>query len=351
MIEFEHSLFKLLLLVAVLSAKPPGRKWLPLFIIGGLLLAFLPPAVPLTVPWDILLGLIIPLLLWQNARRIITAQWNISWKDIIVWLGTAVLFAIVFLSLKELKFFGAVLFGLITASTIWSTGETEETASIVSLIGPFTLIFLLAEVDPMILTGHQYFAGLFSGLSFGVGIALVAVYVSNKVNGKTRNWIAMGQIYLAYGFAYFMDSSAVVASLSSVIVYVTAGLYLNFWNYKRVQPTPLNTWPGLIFILVLFLFLGWQSHYPPSNMILVEAVIGFVLSLLIVWAGQRLRLKAFPQKTSIWRIVLKISPLLFTALLIWPRDTLQQPVLLAYAIGIAVLNLIVIRLTFNYFFE
>ena len=74
MIEFEHSLFKLLLLVAVLSAKPPGRKWLPLVIAIGFLLALLPPPISIPIPWNIILGITIPLILWQNARRIIAAQ-------------------------------------------------------------------------------------------------------------------------------------------------------------------------------------------------------------------------------------------------------------------------------------
>jgi hypothetical protein len=351
MLEFEHSLFKLLLLVAVLSARPPGRRWLPFVIAGGLLLALLPPPLAIPIPWDLLLGLTIPLLLWQNSRRIITAQWTGKWKDFLIWIGSAILFALIFFAFKELELFGAILFGLVAASLIWSAGETERTASIVSLIGPFTLIFLLVEVEPMIQTPTQYIGGIFSGLSFGAVIALGAVFVSRKINPRARNWIALGQIYLSYTFASLADVSAIAASLASVIVFVTVGLYFDFWPFRRIAPSPLNTWPGFIFILVLFLLLGWQAHYPPSSLLWLEVAVGFALSMLIAWMGKRLRAGAFPQSLPLWRIGLRVSLLLFPALLIWPRQTLEQPILLAYAFGIAVINLVLARLSLNYFLD
>ena len=351
MIEFEHSLLKLLLLVAVLSAKPPGRKWLPIVIAGAFLLALLPPAVSIPIPWDFILGITIPLLLWQNARRIITAQWQGKWMDILFWIGASALFALLFLGFKELELSGAILFGLVAASMIWAAVEAERTASIVSMIGPFTLIFLLAEVEPMIQTPSQYMGGIFSGLFLGAMIALLAIYVVKSKPSKLNNWIALGQIYLAYSLAYLAGVSSVAASLASVIVYVTVGLYIDLWPHKRVQPTPLNTWPGFGLILILFLLLGSQAHYPLSRLILIEVAAGFLLSLLIAWTGQRLNLEAFPRNASLWRIGLRVSLLIFPALLIWPRQTLEQPILLAYAFGIAIINLFVARITLDYFFE
>jgi hypothetical protein len=351
MIEFEYSLFKLLLLVAVLSARPPGRKWLPLVIAGGFLLAFLPPPVSLPLPWDLLFGLVIPLILWQNSRRIIKVQWSGRWKDVLVWIGSAVIFAVIFWGFKELGLYGAILFGLVTASMIWSVGETKSVNSIVSMIGPFTLIFLLLEVDSLIQTTTRYIGGIFSSLFFGTVIALGAVFLSQKVNTKTRNWITLGQIYLSYGFAAIMGGSVVAASLASVIVFVTVGLYIDLWPYKRVEPAPLNTWPGFIFIMVVFLLLGWQAHYPPSQMFFLEIAVGFVLSMVVAWFGQRLKLEAFPKSLPLWRIGLRATLLLFPALLFWPRQALDQPILLAYALGIAFINFVLVRLTLSYFFE
>jgi hypothetical protein len=64
-----------------------------------------------------------------------------------------------------------------------------------------------------------------------------------------------------------------------------------------------------------------------------------------------MKIESFTREGSIWRTGLRVSLLLFPTLLIWPRDTLQEPVLLAYAIGTAVVNLIFFRLTMDYLFE
>ena len=52
MIEFEHTIFILLLLTGVLNAKPPQQRWATLIILIGVLLVFIPPAHTITVPWD-----------------------------------------------------------------------------------------------------------------------------------------------------------------------------------------------------------------------------------------------------------------------------------------------------------
>lgn len=349
MIEFEHSLFKLLLLVAVLSARPPGRKWTPFVIGGSFLFALLPPPIPIQVPWEWLLALLIPLLLWQNGRRIIAAQWTSKWRDFLVWVLAAALFAMIFWGFKELQLPSAILFGLVAASLIWSASETQATTSVISLIGPFTLIFLLSEVEPMIQSPTQYMGGIFSGIFVGVAIALAAIFVVRNTSSKAKNWIALGQIYLAYGFAYLIGISAVAASLASVITFITVAIYLELWPDDRVEPTPLNTWPGFIFILVLFLLLGWQAHYPLSSTIFIEVLIGFVLSICIVWIGQRMDLTAFCEDIPFWRVGLRVALLLFAALLIWPHQTLEQPILLVYAFGIALVNLGIIKIALDYF--
>lgn len=349
MLEFEHSLFKLLLLVAVLSSKPPGRKWLPFIITLGFLLAFLPPPVSIPIPWEALLGLSIPILFWQNSRRIITAQWAGRGKDFLIWVVSAILFALVFWTFKELEVYASVLFGLVAASLMWSVGESERKTSIVSMIGPFTLIFLLAEVEPMIQSPTLYLGGIFSGLFFGAVIALISVFLTRKIQPRFRNVIPILQIYLAYTLAYFAGVSAIAASLASVIVFVTVGLYIDLWPFKRIEPTPLNTWPGFFAVLVMFLLLGWQAHYPPSDYFWIEIVIGFVLSVVIALVGQRFGSEAFPTSIPMWRIGLRVSFLLFPALLIWPQQTLEEPMLIVYAFIIAIVNLLIAKVSLNYF--
>jgi len=73
------------------------------------------------------------------------------------------------------------------------------------------------------------------------------------------------------------------------------------------------------------------------------------LSIAIVWIGQRMNLKAFCQDIPFWRVGLRVALLLFAALLIWPHQTLEQPLLLVYAFGIALVNLVIAKITLDYF--
>jgi len=350
-VEFEHTLFQLLLLVGLLNSKPPQYRYTPVIIGAGLLLAFLPPVIPLPIPWNLILSLFVPLLLWQNATRIINSKWRGRWKELFLWVGSAILFGVMLTLSNGLEIPGAILFGLITASMIWRSGETERDSSFISQIGPLTLVFLLTEIEPMVETPTRYVGGVFSGAAFGILFALVAVFFSQKASPRFRNWIAIGQIYAAYGFAALLDVSAVSASLASVIAYVILGLYQGFWSDNEVQPTPFNTWPGFAISLLLFLFLGWQAHNPISGLLLLEILLGCGIGVLIAWMGQYLKLPSFAQKGSIWRAGLRIALLLFPALLIWPRGIIQQPTFLAYAFGIASVVLTISRLMLYSFFE
>jgi hypothetical protein len=66
MIEFEHTIFILLLLSVILNAKPPQPRWAILIILVGVLLVFIPPAHTLSLPWDLILGFVLPFLLWKT---------------------------------------------------------------------------------------------------------------------------------------------------------------------------------------------------------------------------------------------------------------------------------------------
>lgn len=351
MATFEHTLLQLLLLIGVINANPPHWRLTPFIIAAGLLLAFLPPVWEVDVPWDIILGLTIPLLLWQNARRMIHVKWRGKWNAFILWLGAAFLFAFVLVYLNSFDTTGAMLFGLIIAGVIWRAGESEETPGFISQIGPLTLVLLLSEIEPMITTPRYYLGGIFSGASFGIVIALLAIFISFKVGPGVRNKIAIGQIYLAYLLATLAGVSAVTAGLASAIVYVSLGIYRGLWQSNEVEPTPLNTWAGFGIMLALFLFLGWQAHRPISTILILEVFAGCIIGVLIAWAGYRLKLPSFIHQTTIGQAGFRVALLLFPALLIWPRNTIQEPVYLAFAFGIACLLLVISIITIDYYFK
>jgi hypothetical protein len=351
MVEFEHALFQILILLSLLNSKPPQQKYTLYFIAIGILIVFLPPVAQIYVPWNLLLGFILPLLLWHNARRLLNAMWRGKWKALFLWVIAATLFGLMLAFTQALELPGAVLFGLILASMIWRVGESEETSSFISQIGPTTLIFLLLEVDSAILSPSKYLGGIFSGVSLGVLVGLIAVNITSKLNPRGHTWISIGQIYIAYGVALLVGVSAVTASLASVLVYVTLGLVKGFWPRYKIQPMPLNTWFGFIPILILFLLSASQVHQPISKFLILEVCLGCGIGLVIAWIGRRQRLPSFTVEGSIWQIGFRVVLLLSPALLLWPRGILLQPVFLAIALGIAGLVLASSRMILNYLFD
>jgi hypothetical protein len=96
--------------------------------------------------------------------------------------------------------------------------------------------------------------------------------------------------------------------------------------------------------LGLFLLLGWESHQPLTDLILLEVLFGTLLGLFITWLGIRWKIPAFETKRPIWLTGVRISSLLLPTLLIWPRDLIKEPILLAAAIGISI-----VVIGFSYF--
>lgn len=335
MIEFEHTIFILLLLSVVLNSKPPRPRWAAAIILVGVLLVFIPPAHALDIPWNLVLGLVLPLLLWQNVRRIVNADWR-GWKSVSLWGITMLVLSSALWLGGALNWPGALLFGMVAASMIWRAGEPESGASYMSQVGPLVLVFLLTEVEAAIQTPDHYIGGVFSGAGIGVLASLFGLYLIRKVSPKLHSWIAVGQVYIAYWFSYIAGVSAVSAALVCVIMFMWLNQYYKLAFHEKAPPAPLNTWPGFVGILTLFLLLGWQAHQPVSNIIAIEVVVGTLIGLAVFWLGRRWEIPAFQNHKPSWLAGLRIAAFLFPALLIWPRDLIKEPVQLAWAIGLSI---------------
>lgn len=274
--------------------------------------------------------------MWQNVRRIAAADWQ-GWKSVILWIISVLIFSIALLFGGGINWQGAILFGVIAASMIWRAGEPEESSSYMSQLGPLALVFLLTEVEAVVQSPNQYMGGIFSGASFGVITALIALYLLRRTPSKYHSWIGIGQAYLAYWFSYYAGVSAVSAVLVSIMVFIWLNQYSRFGIHITDPFAPLNTWPGFGLVLSLFLLLGWQGHQPVSTIIILEVLAGALAGLGITWFGRKLDIPAFRKDGSLLIAGLRTGLLLFPALLLWPRDILAQPLLLAVAIGLAVL--------------
>jgi hypothetical protein len=215
--------------------------------------------------------------------------------------------------------------------------EPENSSSYMSQVGPLALVFLLTEVEAFVQSPNQYMGGIFSGASFGVITALIALRLLRNTPSKFHSWIGIGQAYLAYWFSFFAGVSAVSAVLVSIMVFIWLNQYSRLGIHIKNPLAPMNTWPGFGLVLGLFLLLGWQGHQPVSTIILLEVFAGAIAGLGITWLGRKLDIPAFQNERSFPMAGLRTALLLFPALLLWPRNILAQPLLLAVALGLAVL--------------
>ncbi len=340
MLDYSISLFLLFTLLGLINAKPPSRVLSIILIAVGLLLAFFPPQIRVNLPWELIIGLTIPLLLWQNARRIFYGDWQSTYIGVIYWLIVVTLYSLLFAIGDLLLWPGAMLFGLIVASVIWRAGESESTSSYFSQVGPLILIILLVETVPALETPEQYLGSVFSGAAIGIAIALLAYYLSRDRSPAIRDWLTVGHLYAAYWLAYLMGVSAVSATLVAIISFVGLGLYKGYWPHGRLTPQPLNSWAGFGSLLILFLFLGWQTHQALTFQLLIELVIGLGIGVLAIWAGMRLGLPSFKHLKSLLQAVLRVAVFLLPALLLWPRVVLEQTILFVVAVIITALILV-----------
>ena len=338
MIDFEHTLFMLLLLVAIFNAKLPRRRVSVLLILGGIGLALLPPFIIFSIPWNLILNLTLPLLFWQNARRWVNASWRLNWKELALWLVTVASLGAVFSVTGYLSFTGALLFGLMAASMLWRAIEPAQHSTQVSQIGPLALVFLLTEVAPAVETPNRYLGGLFSGAAVGILIGLLAIVFAQHSRPERRGWIALAQIYLAYWLALVIDVSAVVAALVSMAVFVEGSLRRDVVEDQVLLPAPTNNWVGFSLLLALFVVLGWQGHQPLTLTLLVEAVLSLFVGLGIAWLGRKIGVAGLGESTNILWAGLRVGLFLFAAMLLWPRTTLLDPLQLLVAFGIALIT-------------
>jgi uncharacterized membrane protein len=195
MIEFEHTIFILLLLSGVLNAKPPRQRWATLIILVGVLLVFLPPASHMPVPWETILGMFIPLLLWQNTRRLVNADWR-GWNSVTLWAITVLIFGLALALIGDLNWPGALLFGMIAGSMIWRAGEPEVGTSYMSQINRFVRALSAPKVFAQIPCRYWYWAGLCSLLA-----RVYCWFIGGHSGGDQRNGFYMAEPILPTRFS------------------------------------------------------------------------------------------------------------------------------------------------------
>lgn len=336
MAGYEYALFLLLLLGFLLRGLQDKHQY-SLFILSvGLLLVLLPPFVTIKIPWDLILALVLPWILWQSALNWLNITWKFPVREISLWIITAICLGLITFFIGDIPWLRAIFFGIVAASLFWQMSSRGVISNPLEVIGPLTLVFLLVETSIPLEDPNLYFGSLFSGAGVGVALAIISIAVIKKVPPKYESWILLGQVYLAYWIALALKTSPIGAVLISVIVFVEFHYTRLGGNEATITPARLDSRLPFFILLALFIFTAWQTHQPVTLIQWFEVFLGLSVGLLIALLGQRIRVPRFEYLSSNWRSALKLSIFLFGIMLLWPRGSELGLVLIWVALGLAV---------------
>jgi CBS domain-containing protein len=345
MSTLEHALIMLLLLAGLLSARPRLSLTARVAILGAVALAVVAPVVPIELPWNVLATIVVPVLLWQTAQLLVSANRSIKITEILLWLLIVVGIGSVLVLSAELNLAGAVLFGVLAASMAWRALEDDATqASYLGQFGLLALAFLLTEIDLLIEVRDVYARMLLVGAVIGMVWGYASVQLALRIPlGLKRNVWSIAQVYLAYGIGLALDVSAVATALLGMTAYLVYGARRGLWTSADLQPRPFEARPIFVAAVVALAFFGWQTHVALTLPLLLEAILGLVIVGVVVWLGRVVKMTSFGIERPFIKVMGRASLLLIPALLLWPRQALLTPEPLALALVMAVLATLGIR--------
>lgn len=336
MTGYEHALFLILLLGFLLGSLQDKHQTRLYVLAGGLFLVFLPPVVNIKIPWDLLLALVLPWILWQNAHNWLHISWKFQKREFFLWILTVFCLGLIVVFIGDLFWIRAAFFGIIAASMFWFLSRQSEQSGLLEVIGPLTLIILLIETSLPMNEPRLYFGSLFSGAGIGIFLAIISISIMKRVPVTFTRWILLVQVYLAYWIAFALKTSPIAASLVSFIIFTEFYMIRQDGN-KRITPsTQFDNRVPFYILLVLFVFTAWQTHQPVTLVQWSEVFLGLLAVFLITFLGQRIGVPRFEHLSLNWRNSLKLGLFLFGFLLLWPRGSELNPVMIWIALAMAV---------------
>ncbi len=335
----EHTLIILLLLVGLLNSRVLKGVWW--WIVGIiLLLAFVSPVYPISLPWDWIAGIAIPLLFWYAANSLINSRLQEETKvaDFVLWGLMALVITLMLWKAGGFPIVAALLFSLLISSIVWRAAEDERKPSYLGQIGPLMLAYLLAEIAPLVEAPDRYHIALIGGAVLGSLTGFIAVHISDRLPaGWKRNFFSIGQGYFAYVIGLLTGFSGVAASITSIVVYVAYGARRGLWETGVVQPLPMNNRPLFAAAVAALAFFAWQTHIPLTPNLLLDLFLGLGIVVAAIWIGRLVHTTTFREDRSFINIVVRAGFLLAPTLLLWPRQILlePEPLLIAFVAAVA----------------
>jgi hypothetical protein len=336
MTGYEHALF-LILLLGLLLIDLRARHPISFYILtGGFLLALLPPFVSIKIPWELILGLVLPWILWRSAQNWLQISWRFQQREIFLWILTVLCLGLIVYLMGGLYWVRAAIFSIIATSLFWHLSHQREGSCLLEVIGPLTLIVLLIETSLPLNEPVLYIGDLFSGAGIGIFLAILSITVLKKAPVTYTKWILLGQVYLSYWIAFALKSSPIAAGLIGVIVFTEFYLIRLIGKERTALPSQFDNKVHFYILLVLFVFTAWQTHQPVALVQWSEVILSLLAVLLIAFLGKRMGIPRFERLNLNWRNSLKLGLFLFGILLLWPRGPELKPVVIWVALGMAI---------------
>lgn len=354
LLETEHGLVMLLLLFGLLTYRGEIlSRWVPVVIIGGILLSLFTPVHEINFFWPVITGIVLPPFLWQGAVAVtksgpLRTQWSL-----VVWAATLVLVTFSLHTFGELPVSNALLLAILAVTLVWYFRQLNVERSYLSTIGIITLVVLLAEIDLALVSLQLWLGTLASGTAIGIALGFFGIYLFRRLKQfNNKNIFFFGWAYFSYLVGLAFETSAIATTLASALVVSTYGYSIGLWYRQKDIPVPSNT-PFFFYLSALiWITLGWQAHTvidPISLVGILPALAVITLSILII---RRVAPIAVENR---WERLLRketsVFLLLFGSVLFWPQQGSLTTISVEIALGAAVFLIVLLRFSIKPFFD
>jgi hypothetical protein len=354
LLDTEHGLVMLLLLYGLLTYRDEKVSgWVPLVILGGILLSLATPVHEIKLFWPVITGLVVPPFLWQAAVAVtksgpLRGQWSL-----VVWAVTLVLVTIVLWVFGGISVSTAMLFGILTVTLVWYFRELKIERSYLSTIGLITLVVLLTEVDLALVSLRFWLGSLLSGAAIGIAFGFLGVAIYRRLRiTRMKDIFFFFWAYLAYLTGLAFDTSAIVTTLAAAQVVSTYGFSIGLWVNRKDIPIPAN-FPLFFYLSAgVWITLGWQAHtvFDPENLIGIFMALAVVtISVLVIW-----KVAPISTENRLVRLIRKetgVFLLLFGGAIFWPQQAFLTTISVEIALGAGILLIFLLRFSLQPVFD
>ncbi len=354
LLDTEHGLVMLLLLYGLLTFREAKvARWVPVVILGGILLSLFTPVHEINLFWPVITGLVVPPFLWQSAVAV-TKSGPLRWQwGLALWVITLVLVAASLVLLGGLPVSTALLLGVLAVTLVWYFRELDVERSYLSTIGLITLVVLLVEIDLALVSLRLWLGTLLSGASIGFLIGFLGIFIFRRLKQyKWKNSFFFVWAYVAYMVGLVFDTSVMATTMAAALVVSTYGFSIGLWHGKKDVPVPSN-FPVFFYLsAAVWLALGWQAHtvlYPVSLFGILPALLVITISILVI--RKLSPISAENRWTRLLRKEIGVFLLLIGAVLFWPQQAFLTTISVEIALVTAVLLIILLRVAIGPIFD